>query len=51
VLFSLIAYTLIYAILMIIMIGLMIKYGKRSPDEIEKEETLSEIPNSVVNNL
>jgi hypothetical protein len=33
------------------MIGLMIKYGKRSPDEIEKEETLSEIPNSVVNNL
>lgn len=51
VLFSLIAYTLIYAILMIIMISLMIKYAKRTPEEIEKDEPESEIPNSVLNKI
>lgn len=38
VLFSLIAYTLIYAVLMVIMIKLMIKYASRNVDEIETEE-------------
>lgn len=51
VLFSLIAYTLIYSILMIIMISLMIKYAKRTPEEIEKDEPESEIPNSVLNKI
>jgi len=44
--FSLIAYTLIYAVLMVIMIGLMIKFAKRNVDEIEKEE--AEVDNSVL---
>ncbi|MDF1612182.1 cytochrome ubiquinol oxidase subunit I [Stygiobacter electus] len=44
--FSLVAYTLIYAVLMIIMIGLMKKYATRDVDEIEKEE--KEIDNSVL---
>ena len=44
--FSLVAYTLIYAVLMIIMIGLMKKYATRDVDEIEKEE--KEIENSVL---
>jgi cytochrome d ubiquinol oxidase subunit I len=44
--FSLIAYTLIYAVLMVIMIGLMIKFAKRNVDEIEKEE--AEVNNSVL---
>lgn len=38
VLFSLVAYTLIYAVLMVIMIKLMIKYASRNVDEIETEE-------------
>ncbi|NWF89039.1 MAG: cytochrome ubiquinol oxidase subunit I [Ignavibacteriaceae bacterium] len=38
VLFSLIAYTLIYAVLMVIMIKLMIKYASRNVDDIEAEE-------------
>jgi cytochrome d ubiquinol oxidase subunit I len=45
--FSLIAYTLIYGILMLIMIGLMKKYATRNIDEIEKEE--KEIENSILN--
>lgn len=44
--FSLIAYTLIYAVLMVVMIGLMIKFAKRNVDEIEKEE--AEVDNSVL---
>lgn len=44
--FSLVAYTLIYAVLMVIMIGLMKKYATRDVDEIEKEE--KEIENSVL---
>jgi len=44
--FSLIAYTLIYAVLMVIMIGLMIKFANRNIDEIEKEE--AEVDNSVL---
>jgi len=44
--FSLIAYTLIYAVLMVIMIGLMIKFAKRNVDDIEKEE--AEVDNSVL---
>ncbi|MGQ9644025.1 MAG: cytochrome ubiquinol oxidase subunit I [Ignavibacterium sp.] len=44
--FSLIAYTLIYAVLMVIMIGLMIKYSNRNVDDIEKEE--AEVDNSVL---
>lgn len=44
--FSLIAYTVIYAVLMVIMIGLMIKFANRNVDEIEKEE--AEVDNSVL---
>ncbi|MGQ9799296.1 MAG: cytochrome ubiquinol oxidase subunit I [Ignavibacterium sp.] len=44
--FSLIAYTLIYTVLMVIMIGLMIKYSNRNVDDIEKEE--AEVDNSVL---
>lgn len=44
--FSLIAYTLIYAVLMVVMIGLMIKFAKRNVDDIEKEE--AEVDNSVL---
>lgn len=44
--FSLIAYTLIYAFLMVVMIGLMMKFAKRDVDEIEKEE--AEVDNSVL---
>lgn len=44
--FSLVAYTLIYAILMVIMIGLMMKFAKRNVDEIEAEE--KEVDNSVL---
>lgn len=44
--FSLVAYTLIYAVLMVIMIGLMIKFANRNVDEIEKEE--AEVDNSVL---
>jgi len=48
VLFSVIAYTLIYAILMVIMIGLMKKYASRKVDGIENEETVSE--QTILNN-
>lgn len=44
VLFSLIAYTAIYAILMIIMIALMKKFASRSVNEIEVEEHSEETP-------
>lgn len=47
--FSLVAYTLIYAVLMFIMIGLMMKYAKRNIDEIEKEE--KEVDNSVLSKV
>ncbi|MGK9476486.1 cytochrome ubiquinol oxidase subunit I [Melioribacter sp. OK-6-Me] len=46
VLFSLIAYTVLYAVLMIIMISLFRKYASRDINEIEKEE--AEIDNSVL---
>ncbi len=38
VLFSMISYTLLYAVLMIVMIKLFIKYADRNVDEIESEE-------------
>ncbi|AFH48809.1 Cytochrome bd-I oxidase subunit I [Ignavibacterium album JCM 16511] len=44
--FSLIAYTVIYAILIVVMVGLMKKYASRDVDEIEKEE--KEVNNSVL---
>ncbi len=46
VLFSLIAYTVLYAVLMIIMISLIKKYASKDVDEIEKEE--AEVDNSVL---
>ncbi len=48
VLFSLIAYTLVYGLMMVIMIGLMTKYAKQDVDEIEKEEEL--IDDSILSN-
>ncbi|MFA3781648.1 cytochrome ubiquinol oxidase subunit I [Melioribacteraceae bacterium 4301-Me] len=49
VLFSLIAYTLIYGVLMVIMIGLMIKFATRNVDDLEDME--EEIDNSVLSKV
>ena len=50
VLFSLIAYTAIYAVLMVIMISLMIKYGSRTASEIEDTVTNADDDNKILSN-
>lgn len=49
VLFSMISYTLLYAVLMIIMIKLFIKYADRNVDEIESEEDVPD--NSILSKV
>jgi cytochrome d ubiquinol oxidase subunit I len=50
VLFSLIAYTAIYAVLMVIMISLMIKYGSRTASEIEDTISNTDDDNKILSN-
>jgi cytochrome d ubiquinol oxidase subunit I len=49
VLFSMISYTLLYAVLMIVMIKLFIKYADRNVDEIESEEDVHD--NSILSKV